>query len=367
MKGRRPAAARRTARRHDPWDQLRDDVGAGGVTLVVGAGVTLARGVPSWRELVRRVCSRVGIDPATVPWLDGDERDPPSPLHLQILLEEVEHVLRARARREANPVFAARQAFADVLAGELYGALRPRCSGSLATIAAVLRADQRRPRPLVTRVITFNADDLLEAEANRGHDPRGDPVVWPVARAHHHPRRRAGAHGRPPIPVYHVHGFLPRDRRRTGADYLVFTDAQYWASMANPLGLANRVFANALHDSHCVFVGLSMTDLNVSRWLGLHAHDVEQARLSDFDWSGAAGADLVLSIRRSLRRHYWVRTDAPDLELLERHLLRRGVVSAPVRDWDRDFDRRMRAAFAVRGPAGGRRHGGARGGRRPPV
>jgi hypothetical protein len=149
--------------------------------------------------------------------------------------------------------------------------------------------------------------------------------------------------------VYHVHGFLPRDRRRNGADFLVFTDAQYWASVANPLALANRVFANALHDSHCVFVGLSMTDLNISRWLGLHANDVEQARLSDFDWSGGTGgASLVLSLRRALRRHHWVRTGERAGALLERHLLRRGVASVPVRDWERDFDRRLRAAFRVR-------------------
>jgi hypothetical protein len=344
----RRAPPRATSSADRPWRELAEDVAAGDVTLVVGAGVTLPRGVPSWLELVRRVCARVRVDPPAVPRAGDDGEAVANPTFLQIALEEVEHALRADLRGERNPVLAARRAFADVLAEELYAELGPPCAGSLSTLAAVLRADQRRERRRITRVVTLNADDLLESETNRGHDPIDDPVVWPVARAHHHPRRSAGAHGRPPIPVYHVHGFLPRDRRRAGADFLVFTDAQYQASMANPLGLANRVFANALHDSHCLFVGLSMTDLNVGRWLGLHAHDVEQARLSDFEWGGDGGRELLLSLHRSLRRHYWVRTDARDVQALERHLLRRGVVSAPVRDWERDFDDRMRVAFRVR-------------------
>jgi hypothetical protein len=345
MAEQRSARSRRAPR--DPWRELAADVDAGGVTLIVGAGITLAHGVPSWLELVRGACARVGYRPRASEWLGDPRCEPPNTLYLQLALEEVEHALRNEHRRHRNPVLAARRAFADLLATELYGALRrPASGGSLATIAAVLRADQKRAQRRITRVITFNADDLLERVANRGHDPRAEPVVWPVARAHHHPRRSAGAHGRPPIPVYHVHGFLPRDRRRNAADFLVFTDAQYWASMANPLSLANRVFANALHDSHCIFVGLSMTDLNISRWLGMHANDVESARLSDLDWGGGDG-DLVLSIRRALRRHYWVRTSSKDLELLERHLLRRGVVAAPIRDWDHDFARRMRAAFGV--------------------
>ena len=86
------------------------------------------------------------------------------------------------------------------------------------------------------------------------------------------------------MPIYHIHGYLPRVRKsgRDAPDTLVFTDRQYWDSVASPASFANRVMANALHDSHCVFVGLSMTDVNLMRWLGTHASEVRNDKRSEF-------------------------------------------------------------------------------------
>lgn len=329
-----------------PWQELVRDAQLGGITLVLGAGVSVPRGVPTWLELVRGICRKDGFQPHGVAWLANDDVPPRDSLALQIALEEIEHRLRSRHRDDPQPIATARRKFAEMLSASIYGSARAASGDSLETIARVLREDQARPTRRIVRVVTSNADDLLEAEANAGHDIRVDPVVWPIARAHHHPRRADGAHGLPPIPVYHVHGYLPRDKQRGAGDALVFTDAQYWASMANPLSIANRVVTHALHDSHCIFVGMSMTDLNINRWLGLHAHDVETTKLANYEWLERPHAGTSRSIMRSLRRHYWIRRDGPDLALIERHLLRRGVVSIPVADWSEDFNRLMSLAFA---------------------
>ena len=111
---------------------------------------------------------------------------------------------------------------------------------------------------------------------------------------------------------------------------LVFTDAQYWSSVATPLAFANFVFANALHDSSCIFIGLSMTDLNIIRWLGLHAtefrseYERELAYMGHWDAQGPA----------SYTRHCWIRPDSSDPSgLLTRFLSRRGVYSYKLQHW----------------------------------
>jgi hypothetical protein len=276
----------------------------GGITLVLGAGISISRGIPSWAQLVRWACKEVELSANGVDWL-VDETVWPDALALQIALEEVEHKLRSKGKQDQARAVDARKAFADLLSKGIYGSLKTGSLDSLATLVETLREDQARSRRRIVRVITFNADDLLEIEANAGHDADKAPVLWPVSRAHHHPRRHGGAHGLPPISVYHVHGYLPRDDRRGAEDSLVFTDAQYWASMANPLSIANRVFTHALHDSHCIFIGMSMRDMNVNRWLGAHAHDVESARMSQFAWRGDGARGSHRSILKSLRRHYW--------------------------------------------------------------
>ena len=56
-------------------------------------------------------------------------------------------------------------------------------------------------------------------------------------------------------------GFIPSDAKlsRNYAHTLVFTDSQYWATTTSLLSLPNTIMGSALHDSTCIFVGLSMT------------------------------------------------------------------------------------------------------------
>lgn len=324
--------------------ELLEDVQKGGVTLVVGAGISMPRGVPSWPELVRWACKRVGYQPRSVGWLANDTLPIPNSLSLQIALEEVEHHLRSKHKRSENAVVVARREFAKLIAEGLYQSVSGPADDSLAILAEAIRVDQSSSHQRIRRIISFNADDMLEEAANEGHHGLRDPVVWPIARAHHHPRRDAGANGCTPIPIYHVHGYLPRSQRRGASDSLVFTDAQYWESAAEPFSIANRVFSTALHDSHCLFVGLSMTDYNINRWLGLHAHDVQSAKIDEVNWYGRSGKGLRRSIPASLRRHYWLRTDG-DNQLMDQHMLRRGVVPVKVHDWTDDFRKLIASAF----------------------
>ncbi len=269
----------------------------------------------------------------------------PHPLALQIAFEALEDELERKERRARKAAPATgRSAFAKLLADAMYADVKGPKGSTLSALVETLARDQARPERHVTRVITFNADDLLERAANAKGRSKSAPVLWPISRESAHIRRERGFGGRPPIPVYHVHGFLPGEPRSypDAPDCLVFTDEQYWATVASPSSFPNRVLLEALHDSHCVFVGLSMTDVNLARWLGVRRHlfvaDKER------QWNGEDPEKRRRSLDRALRRHTFVRTAsapgtarAADEAFVSRWLAARGVETQEMRGWGAPF------------------------------
>ena len=149
------------------------------------------------------------------------------------------------------------------------------------------------------------------------------------------------------MPIYHVHGFLPRGGAFDGLSEhrLVFTDSQYWSSGAAQASLANRTMNAALADSHCLFIGLSMTDANLLRWLGQRynqiaddthaaAERVRRAGSSSPLAGGFDGEALEARIESRVRRHFWIRTPTDDpTGLLTEFLRRRGVDAVEIPSW----------------------------------
>lgn len=341
---------------------LRRAVEERAITLVLGAGVSKPRGVPDWRGLTRILWTNLLGQKSVPPWLRDDAQaltaartwlsesgspelarrlclDTPHPLADQMAIE----LLRTRTGNDAK--------FVNALRSALYATAtrRPDPNDTLGVLSQVLVAEQAREQRRVLRVITFNADDHLETECNRGHNGRRDPVLWPIARESGHPRLSRGAHGKAPIPVYHVHGFLPRDgavqRWRDAPDTLVFTDAEYWATVASSMTFANRVMAQALHDSSCVFIGISMCDVNLIRWLGVRYNAICNDVASQRGGSGAATRERA---HAALSRHFWVRNAGSDPHgLISELLAARGVRSIPLDGWGAPFQKLIFDAFAI--------------------
>lgn len=335
-------------------------------TLVLGGGVSKSRGVPDWRELTRALWIQAFGEVELPDWLK-DERGRLERIRRLVAEHEGEDIARRIAFRAPHPLanqmalelcarrFASANdsvGFADRLRDVLYSSLTPpNRDDTLGVIGALLRQQQALPDRRVVRVISLNADDHIETEANAGHHPKRDPVVWPISRESSHPRTRPGAHGRTPIPVYHLHGFLPRKQAtsiwRESADTLVFTDSDYWATVASPLSFANRVIAHALHDTTCLFIGLSMHDVNVLRWIGLRYHAIAEDKAAQ---RGRKVRDEEIrhrSVRTALERHYWIRPDADDWDGLITDLMReRGVTSVRIASWGAPFGELLRAAFS---------------------
>jgi hypothetical protein len=136
-----------------------------------------------------------------------------------------------------------------------------------ATLAAVgeLLLDQgceeARANPRIGAVLTTNADNLLQTYVMGRAGGRRLLTTVDRASVGDHPGM---------ISVYHLHGWLDvRDRREQAVitPPLVFRESEYFDTMANPNSFANYTAQSLLQRRNVLFVGTSMEDLNVRRWL----------------------------------------------------------------------------------------------------
>lgn len=317
----------------DARRELVRDAQHGGISLILGAGVASACRVATWQELAQRLWQHAFHAPLPAPADD--------PRFYPFVFERVQRALQGDfEQRLRQTLYAGHQLPSR-------DELLTSTTNTLAVVARIIAREARSRRRRLVRVITLNVDDLLEraVDSLAGADPR-DPAVVPIVRGVSH---ASFSHGAGPLPVYHLHGYLrseratgtpPRDLPSAGdaADVLVFTDLQYWASAAVPSSHMNRTFSFALHDSHCIFVGTSMADLNIWRWLALRAFEIAADLKSQCAAEADGGArELEAAYRRSLDRHYWITsTEEEHKAFLSECLALRGVRTVDISGWDDD-------------------------------
>jgi hypothetical protein len=319
----------------------------GGITLVVGAGVSVPRRVPNWEYLARAMW-KSAFGKSRSPWAVGRESLREVPQFLPIVFELV-----YRQLGEAE--------FIKLLRKNLYAHVNypiddktfKSSTESLAVIARLLlREYHRKAGRRIDSVITLNADDLIEQAVNTlaGHRTSEQmlryPIVRSIARSTH---LDPGGRSIRPIPIYHIHGFLPSGKLKHVGSYdhmFVFTDAQYWSTSASALTFANRVMSWALNEGRCIFMGLSMTDINLLRWLALRTLEMDR------DFAEAVQNPLISPthfkiMRSQFGRHFWIRPRATDPSgFLSKFLWLRGIESVQIGSWQGiAFERLLEKCF----------------------
>jgi hypothetical protein len=276
--GGKPVNRSRLGPRGSSRDQLIRAAQRGGITLVLGAGISMPSGIPDWNTLAKRIWRDVFKDKPS-PWSQHKLRSSPRelPQFLPIIFE-----LAYKRLGESR--------FTEILKGHMYKKVKypfqipsfARSNESLAVLGRLLVAEYKRgAERRITSVITLNADDFIEQAVDCISGPH---VVGVINRSTHRflPQAPKG-----PIPIYHVHGFLPSDLHsylgprpdKAPKHMLVFTDLQYWSTSATASSFANRVVSSALSEGQCVFIGVSMRDINLLRWLALRTLDRESDQI----------------------------------------------------------------------------------------
>jgi hypothetical protein len=220
-----------TADDYNDRRRLADHLGAqmirGRLALLLGAGVSIPFGLPSWSELLVRLYATVGALPPKNrdvkrqadhfrrKFCDNDE---------QRLAEAVRSVLYKGAKTSANKL---------------------RRNATISALGALVMASKRGS---VSNVITFNYDDLLEQYLGFfGFVATSvyDEIHW-----------AADAD----VVIYHPHGFLPAETRATASKDIVLGQRSYTRLAAQERNFWRQELLTVLRTHICLFVGLSGLD-----------------------------------------------------------------------------------------------------------
>ena len=258
------------------------------LSVVIGAGVTMDAGGPSWSELVRRLLVLVTERGRDLWEMRPTAESTPAHTELRRVVTGTEHLApaaEARAREvltkivsgeaDTETLMEGAQICYDFLGQYLYTDLtqilyeNQRKPGAIhqaiAEIATPLEVKERGGWfPGWDSIITYNFDDLMgealdeiglarAAYAMRGDQVAGDPNDL---------ARERGPHGLHQ-PIYHLHGYTPRKPFLITQVQFVFSTSQYEKMYGGShMGIIGEVFArwlaNPIH--HSLYVGCSFQD-----------------------------------------------------------------------------------------------------------
>lgn len=215
----------------------------GYLTLVCGAGISVEAGIPLWNELLlsllESTMKRISLDhPIILDTITPDEFQKKYGASTLIIGKYLKTNL-------GND-------FLLKLREALYSGDPRRCD----MIDAITElARPHRGRKSLESIITFNFDDLIEENLE-------------INNILHKSISVEGVRNRPnELPIYHVHGFLPRKREINQDMEVVFSEDSYHSQFIDPFSWSNLIQLNKLSQNTCLFLGISLTDPNLRRLL----------------------------------------------------------------------------------------------------
>ena len=223
--------------------QIQDALRKGRLTLVCGAGVSVDAKMPAWSTLLLKL--------------------------LDTLMERMSKDHHLNLGEQAAVEFLKRHGSSSLILGkylkntlgidfrkEVRDALYHQDPKTCPMIDGIvdLARPQRDSNPLDS-IITFNFDSLIEEQLTQNRIPNKSIFSESIG------------HESYELPVYHVHGFLPRSGSIPSDSELVFSEDSYHSQFIDSFSWSNLIQLNKLTQNTCLFVGISLTDPNMRRLL----------------------------------------------------------------------------------------------------
>ncbi|OAJ62818.1 hypothetical protein A6V36_20470 [Paraburkholderia ginsengiterrae] len=253
----------RQSRVSELWDRFH----TGQFSLFLGAGVSSSAGMPDWNTLLNALFVTYLANGAS----SVDEQETLRLVKRMNIVDGHSALVAARyLRKGIGGNSADSGAFKVAIREALYRLRRqdqPMDSDLIKTLVKLCMP--RRSGALVRSVVTYNFDDLFERQL----DTKTIPFRCVFS--------ENAVVDADELPVYHVHGFIPeRADLYHGVEdaTLVFAEEGYHHIYTDAYHWSNLVQLNALRDSTCLMVGLSMTDPNLRRLLEIAKRGVTERR-----------------------------------------------------------------------------------------
>lgn len=216
----------------------------GKLTLVSGAGTSIAAGMPSWNNLLTRLTKHMAER------LSKEQKNP----SLENLNHFIEESKLSPLIRVKYIKYILDNDFTKKIRNELYIS-NPKTCDIIEAIVDLARP--RRESKSLDSIITFNFDSLVEENLEKNN------IKYKAI-------YMEGMRSSPlELPIYHVHGYLPRKGRITKNNKIVFSEDTYHNLFIDPFSWSNLILLNKLSQNTCLFLGLSMTDPNLRRLLDI--------------------------------------------------------------------------------------------------
>jgi len=222
---------------------LSQALNAGRLTLVCSAGASIDAGIPSWNKLLVRLLESM---------MKRISQDQSIPLD-KITPDEFQ-------QRYGPSALVVGKYLKSNLGNDFLLELRDALYSDNPTSCKIidniveLARPQRDGKPFES-IITFNFDGLIEEQLEKNN-------------IRHKSISSEGERISPnELPIYHVHGFLPRkdDIKKDGE--VVFSEDAYHSQFIDPYSWSNLIQLNKLSQNTCLFLGLSLKDPNLRRLL----------------------------------------------------------------------------------------------------
>lgn len=217
------------------------------LVFVLGAGVSMSFGLPSWDILLQKLMV------ATL------EKDKNASTLLSKLFSKLFNPSPLIAGRYLQKYYETNNlSFEEAVRGILYQEINRDCTSPLMEeIVRYCIAPGKSPN--LNCIITYNFDDILEECIKKISLDLPYKTIYGQGID-----VDAGE-----LPIYHVHGYLPSEIDLTKEHQITFGESIYHKQYTDTYSWNNIVQINKFRENTCLFIGTSLTDPNTRRLLDI--------------------------------------------------------------------------------------------------
>ncbi|MEM9823941.1 MAG: SIR2 family protein [Bacteroidota bacterium] len=275
-----------------------------GLSLCLGAGISVQSGIPSWETLLKRLCIDITDDPNLFELLINNGADYLS-LANYLVSKDTDWVTKLR-----NAIYQDFKYYKTNIAEGNKAQFVNYVEDSNASLSAIgdllalKNEGQRtfRANPNINSIFTLNFDCVLQSYCYAKFQKR---ILRTTERA-----SASRMEGR--INIYHLHGMLRFDNRisleKESSDKIILTENEYFARFANPYNVFNYTLLTHLRENSFLFIGLSMTDINLRRLLYLSKNEIINAYRNE----GISAAKLKQKVQQNVNKHFAILKSSGD-------------------------------------------------------
>lgn len=226
----------------DFLDEIKDQYLNEQLVLVLGAGVSISCGAPNWNKLLQILHAKT-----------FEENDILSSSYASIF----EYIFRPNnliTARYISNYLKVENKFNLNVRESLYP--KTITDSDLISELANLCTKKNHLKRL-NSIITYNYDDILEENIRSKKDPLLFKSIYGESYLLNDNE----------LPIFHVHGFLPRKGEISEENNIVLSEDTYHDQYRNINSWQNRIQTEKFSTKTCLFIGISLTDPNVRRLL----------------------------------------------------------------------------------------------------